>query len=161
MGNVMETLEVMIISLDKKREALLEIFLYTKEQERLLKMEEFDMDGFNNIIKNKQVYIDQINEMDDGFEATFERIKPNIVHSPSLYQDDVNKMKELIKEIGELSISIQVQEERNQQKFNKIGERMRQEVKNYRKSKKTVTNYYNTVNNPTNKDINNLFDSSK
>lgn len=147
MSDVTTTLDILITGLKKKKNNLVEIVDYTKQQDALLKdKEHFDLRKFNNIIKNKQFRIDAVLQVDQGFEPTYERVRRYLEHSPELYRDQINQMQQLIKEIGELNVEIRVQEERNNDRFNVVSKGMRDEVKTFRTNKKAVTNYYKTYN---------------
>jgi len=61
----------------------------------------------------KQTKIEEIQVLDDGFVSTYDRVKTYIINQHDVYKDDLLKLKEKIKLIGELGIAIQVNEMRN------------------------------------------------
>jgi len=161
MSDVITTLSLLEEGLDKKKKSLDEILEYTKSQEELFKEEPFDLKVFNNIMKNKQFRIDTVKQIDDGFKPSYERVRGYLDKNPDLYRDHINHMKASIKVIGDLNISIQVLEEQNYNKFKMIAGTLKDEVKTFRTSKKTVTSYYNTYNKQKESVRDNFFDSKK
>lgn len=161
MSEVITTINLLIDGLDKKKKSLVEILDYTKAQEELLKADDFDLKTFNNIMKNKQFRIDTVKQIDDGFKPGYERIKVHLEKNPELYRDYINKMKDLIKDLGDLNVSIQVLEEKNHTRFKVVTSGLKGEVKSFRKNKKTVSNYYNNYNKQQESVRQNLYDSKK
>ena len=161
MSDVMTTLSLLTEGLEKKKKNLGEILEYTKAQEKLLKEKEFNMKVFNNTMKNKQFRIDNVKQIDDGFKPTYERIRGHMEKTPQLYSQQIKVMKEHIKVIGDLNVQIQVLEEKNYNKFKVISATLKDEVKTFRTSKKTVNNYYKNYNKQQESVRENFFDSRK
>lgn len=161
MYNVKINLQILIESLVKKIGYMQEINQYTKEQERLLKEEEVNYKQFNNIMQNKQVRIDKIVELDDGFEPAYERVRGALNTQPKLYKEEISKMKELIKEISDLGVEIQVLERRNKMQFDTKTISSKNKVKTYRRNKTAVTNYYDSIKKQNKDDNSYFFDSKK
>lgn len=126
-----------------------------------MKEEDFDMKTFNNIMKNKQFRIDTVKQIDDGFRPGYERVRVHLEKNPDLYREYISQMQDLIKEIGDLNISIQVLEEKNHTRFKVVTAGKKKEVKSFRKNKKTVTGYYNNFNKQQESVRQNLYDSKK
>ena len=161
MSDVITTISLLMDGLEKKKKSLSEILDYTKSQEELLNAQDFDLKTFNNIMKNKQFRIDTVKQIDDGFQPGYERIRTHLEKNPDLYKEYINNMKDLIKVIGELNISIQVLEEKNHNQFKIVTSDLKGEVKNFRKNKKSVSNYYSNYNKQHETVRKNLYDSKK
>jgi len=161
MNDVITTLTLLTEGLEKKKVKLAEIYDYTLAQDELLKADEFDLKSFNNIIKNKQFRIDTVVQIDEGFQPTYERVRTFLEKNPDIYREYIEAMKRSIKEIGELSIQIQVLEEKNYNRFKVVSSLMKDEVKTFRTNKKAVTNYYETYNKQQGSVRDNFFDSKK
>lgn len=142
MSDVQLQIEILVESLENKRRILEEILVYTKEQAVLLSKETLDLRSFNNIMKNKQIRIEKLLQIDEGFEQLFQRVRGPLNSQSELYKDLILKMKELIKFTTDLGVSIQVQEERNKQQFNRKSSATKSEAKTLR-SHKSVMNKYN------------------
>jgi len=161
MSEVIVTIDLLTDGLRQKLKNLQEVLNYTIAQEKILDETPFNMKGFNNIINSKQYRIDSIKMIDDGFQPTYEKVSGIILNNPELYREQILLMKELIKQISELEIDVKVHEERNKNKFIAVTGKLKQNVKSFRNSKKTVTNYYNNLKKQNEVARENFFDSKK
>lgn len=161
MSDIIIQIDLMVDALNKKKQMLQEILRYTNDQAELLKAESLDMRSFNNIMKNKQVRIDKLIQIDQGFESLFERIKTTLTSQPDIYRDAVKEMQQLIKETSDLGIEIQVQEERNKVQFDVKSKNTKSEVKAFRTHKSAMNKYQNNYNKQKKADQPHFFDSKK
>ncbi len=161
MNNIIATLELLLDGLEKKEEYLKDLLRYSKKQEEVLNAKEFDLNTFNNIIKNKQIRINNIQSIDDGFNQEYERIKQIIENNPDLYKEYILKLKKCVKSISELGIEITVVEHRNNDKFKRVSLTMKNEIKSFRTNKKAVINYYSTYQKQQKSIQKGFFDSKK
>jgi len=162
MSDVFTTLDILITGLKKRRDTIKRIFDYTREQEMLLKTNDsFDLRKFNNILQNKQVHINILQELDAGFQPAYERIRTRLEKNTSLYAEQIKQMQDLIREIGELGLEIQVLEERNNRQFKEVTGNIKADVKSFRTNKKSVTNYYKNYNKQQESVRDRFFDSQK
>jgi hypothetical protein len=113
MNDVKIMMGILFESLDKKRDALELINKITEKQKVLIQDTGFLVEQFNGLVGMKQTKIEEIQALDDGFVATYNRVKTYIINQQDVYKDDVLKLKEKIKAVGELGIAIQVNEMRN------------------------------------------------
>lgn len=161
MNNINIQLELLLEVLGKKISLMEEIKTLTEDQKRLLENESFDFDTFNKLMNHKQIGIDKIIDLDEGFQITFSNIRSSIEAQPKLYKTKIEQMKEYIKRIGELGITITVQEERNKTKFAEKSIQEKNKVKEFRVNKKNVANYYANINRQQGSDQAHFFDSKK
>lgn len=161
MSNVTTQLDILIDALTKKINYLEDILSYTNEQSVLLDREELDLKAFNNIMNNKQIWIDKIVEIDDGFQEMFDNIKGYLNNNPELYKNQIKLMKEYILKIGEMGVEIRVLESKNKTKFQLITNGKKSKVKEYRNNKNVVSNYHSNINNQNNATQSHFFDSKK
>jgi hypothetical protein len=161
MNEVKIQLQLLTEVLDKKELFLRELLSYTKQQEDLLLEEEFNLTAFNNIMQNKQVRIDKVIEIDEGFQATYNRVGAVLVQQPALYKEEILAMKTKIKSITDLSIEIQVTEEKNKAAFGAQVGGMKNQVKNFRNHKQVNTQYQSNMQNQKVGDTSHFFDSKK
>lgn len=138
-------IEVLIHSLQKKVQVLDDVIALTKEQEILLeKSESMDMDEFNQTIDKKGHLIDQINELNDGFEKLYDRIKEELKNKKE-YSMEIMQLQDLIKIVTEKSVKIQVVEKQNYVKFQYYLKTKSTEIKEFKQSTKTVSSYYKNM----------------
>jgi len=161
MSDVRVQVVIMVDTLRKKKQLLVEIKKYTDEQKGLLACEIFDAIAFKNLMNNKQIRIDLLGKLDAGFESTFERVKHVLMTQPDIYGSEIAQMKSLIKEVNDLGIDIQVQEERNKTNFGAKAKGMKTEVKSFRNHKTAMKKYQNTYNSQKKADAPHFFDSKK
>ena len=98
---------ILIQSLQKKNKILDVIIQKNKEQREGLEDPNLDPDDFDQIMDAKSKLIDQLNELDSGFEEVFARVKEELELHRSEYKDEIFKMQELIRMITDKSLRIQ------------------------------------------------------
>ena len=70
-----EYVMVLIQSLEKKKEILNKLIEKNKEQGTLFINEDSDPDRLEENIQEKNVLVEQLNQLDDGFQQIYDRIK--------------------------------------------------------------------------------------
>lgn len=161
MSNVNIQVDILIESLEKKSKALEEILNLTNEQTELMEKEGFDFDAFNKIMDEKEIRINKVNELDEGFKNIYEKARLHLEGNKELFKDKISIMKQKIVEIGDLSVAITVQEERNKLQFMNKAKEEKAKVKEFRKSKQTAVNYYSNMNKQKSTEQSHFFDSKK
>ena len=66
---------MMVDVLKRKEKILQRILKQTKEQEVILKQEDVDYERFQSILDEKGKQIDELNEIDEGFDALFKKVE--------------------------------------------------------------------------------------
>jgi hypothetical protein len=140
-------IQVMIQSLNRKKEVLEKIIECTQGQELVLKEEEVDLDQFGDLIDEKQKWIDQLNLLDTGFEKLFERVKEEIQLHREQYQVEIQQMQGLIKEITDLGVNLQTSEIRNKARFEQYSANKKKEIRAFKMSNTSATKYYQNMSN--------------
>ena len=67
--------QILLQSLEKKNALLDQMILQNSVQETILKQEEFDMDAFDAAIDQQSTYVDELDKLDRGFEAVYDRLR--------------------------------------------------------------------------------------
>ena len=75
---------MMVDVLKRKEKILQRILKQTKEQEVILKQEDVDYERFQSILDEKGKQIDELNEIDEGFDALFKKVEKEITAHLSL-----------------------------------------------------------------------------
>ncbi len=150
----------LIDSLVQKKKLLTELLDYTKKQRKILVKKPFDYDEFNNIMDNKQVRIDSLKILDDGFVESFSRVSALMKNNKKLYRDDIKKMQDLIKQINDISVNLRMNEDRNKGLFEQNKKLLQEGVKNLRNHSQALKNYSNNLPNDSSESYG-LFDSKK
>ena len=107
---------MMVDSLRKKREILKTLLALSQEQESMLKGE-MDVDRFEETVREKGRWIDELNKLDSGFDSLFKKLETELTGHQGAYETEITGMKSLIQDITELSNGIQVLEKKNYDQF--------------------------------------------
>lgn len=138
-------IDIMIQSLKKKSGVLDELIRLNGEQRRILEDVEGDSDAFDEIVELKSGLIDQLENLDSGFDKLYLRTGEALRSHPDAYADEIKTMQEYIRQITDKSMKAQAQEARNKelmmQKFSRIKEQSRQ----VRANAKATTSYYQSM----------------
>ena len=137
--------DIMIQCLEKKEKVLEQIIRANKRQAIGLEDPKFTPDQFDETVDEKDRLIKQLEQLDNGFEKLFDRMKEELNNNKELYSDKIKRMQELIKSITDKSVEIQTQEARNKnlmmQKFASI----KTKARNVRKGTAAVNKYYQSM----------------
>lgn len=105
-------LQILDESLDKKIQILTDVENLSKEQNTLIENESSYEDIDANMDKKADL-IDEINKMDDGFQAMYDNIKTELGKNPNAYKSEIASLQDKIKIVMEKSTSIEALEARN------------------------------------------------
>jgi flagellar biosynthesis/type III secretory pathway chaperone len=143
MALVREYITILIESLNKKSKILTTILGKNALQEKAIKDE--DTATFERVVEEKAVLLQELINLDNGFETVYERIKEELGNNKSFYSLEILKMQQLIREITDKSIGIQSSEQRNKLLIEKHFKDSRQSLSNKRTSVKVASNYYKNM----------------
>ena len=87
---------MMVDVLKRKEKILQRILKQTKEQEVILKQEDVDYERFQSILDEKGKQIDELNEIDEGFDALFKKVEKEITAHKENYLTEIATMQKLI-----------------------------------------------------------------
>ena len=91
---------MMVDTLRRKKEILTFLYKKTKEQELFLKDDEIDPEKFQATIDEKGAKIEELNEIDEGFDALFKYVEREIKANRYAYQEEILLMQKLIGEVS-------------------------------------------------------------
>lgn len=138
-------LEILIQSLKKKLLILNKIAVLNQDQRDILQDENADPDAFEINVRDKDDLVRQIVALDAGFDEVYARIKALMERDHRAYEDELNQMRELIRQIMAKDASIRADEQRNyklaQQKFATV----KKQVREVKASQKMVNSYYQNM----------------
>ena len=152
---------MMVDTLKKKEQILRSLLQRTKEQETLLRSEELDQDEFSATIEAKGTEIDELNEIDEGFEALFQAVKQEITSNRDDYRSQIEAMQSLISEISDLGVQIQALEKQNSERFKMYLSDKRKEIHDFHVNNRTASNYYQNMANVHTTDQSYFFNEQK
>lgn len=140
-------LNIMIDTLKKKEVLLEELKSTTLRQTDILEQEEFDADGFDSTIDEKQSKIDELLKLDEGFMEIYDKVKGNLKTDGKNYVSEIEQVKVYIKKQTDLSVELQAMEEKNRVKLSVHLSKGRQKGKDFRTSSRTAAAYYKNMSN--------------
>lgn len=140
-----EYIAVLVQSLGKKSELLDKIIAKNKEQKYLFENEESDPDRLEENMQEKSDLIDQLNELDEGFQQVYNRVKSALQEGKDSYKEEIRAMQGLITEITEKSTTVQAQEQRNRVLAEKRFAAVKKGIRKARTSNQAASKYYKSM----------------
>ena len=137
--------DIMLQSLKKKVTVLNQIIELNRQQKILLDDPNLPPESLEQKLSDKDQMIRKLNELDEGFEELYNRVKDELQAQRAQYVSQISQMQDLIKEITEKSAMIQTQELRNKEKAMQKFSGIREQVKGVRNSQKVVKQYYQNM----------------
>lgn len=152
---------MMVDTLKKKEDVLTYLLEKTREQEMLLRSDELDQDAFSITIEEKGNGLDDLNEIDEGFDALFKTVKQELMSHREEYRDQIKEMQTLIGKISDLGVQIQALEQQNSERFKMYLSDKRKEIRDFHVNSRTATSYYQNMANVHTPDQSYFFNEQK
>ena len=103
------------------------------------------VDDFDKTVEDKSACIEQLDQLDSGFEKLYAQVQEELQVNKEQYADTIRELQKRIRSVTDKSIMIQAQEARNKdlmmQKFTTV----RKHAKDVRANSKAITGYYKTM----------------
>lgn len=132
-------------SLKKKNRLLDHLLKLTQEQEELIKEKDIEDDKFDKIIEEKEPLIEKVTDLNVGFEQVYDRIKEELISNKDKYHEEIQSLQRLIQELTDKGVRLQALEKRNKVNIELYLKDKRNDIKNFKLSNKTVSNYYKNM----------------
>ena len=100
---------------------------------------------FEKNIQYKADLVEQLNLLDEGFGELFSKVREELQTNKQMYAGEIERMQELIRQITDLTNTIQTQEIRNKESATNKFTEIRKQVKGVRNSQKVVKQYYDNM----------------
>ena len=139
--------QILVQSLKKKSETLNKIIEQNNLQETILKQEEFDMDAFEETVDAQNELVEELEQLDTGFEALYDRVREDVMHNKDRYRREIAEMQELIQQITDKVVTINAGNMRNKRLAENQFKKVRAEIRNGVSQSKVARGYYNNMNN--------------
>lgn len=138
-------IQVMIQSLEKKEQVLDKIIELDVLQKDQLEDLNLKADDFDKTVEDKAALIEQLNQLDSGFEKLFERMKDELNGHKEEHADEIRLMQQHIKSITDKSVQIQAQEARNKELMTQKFAYVRKQTRRVRKGTNIANKYYQSM----------------
>lgn len=145
MDNQNAYINILISTLTKKNVILDELINITLMQESYLKECPQKMESFEETLDNKAELINTLNQLDVGFESIYDRVNEELKLRKELYQNEILRLQEIIRQVTDKSIRLQALEQQNKVKMESYFSLKKLEIKNFKKSNQTASNYYKSM----------------
>lgn len=134
-------------TLVKKNHLLDELIEVTEFQEECVESSEMNLEQFDDTLSEKETYIKQLNQLDDGFEIVYLRVKEELTTNKEAFKEDILSIQELIKTITSKSAKLQIKEKQLKFKLESYLVVQKKEIREYKISTQTVSSYYKNMSN--------------
>ena len=134
-------LSILSDTLDRKINVLHRIQKYNELQEQAFSSDYVDIDSFDRALEEKEILIQELMKLDQGFETLYERVKEQLALCRQEYKEQIRELQEKITVITELSNSVQVKEARNKKLVEKYFLKQRNNIKQGRQRAKAAYGY--------------------
>ncbi len=145
MDNSKNYITILVDSLNKKIKLLEYILVENKRQQLSVSSEKMDEELFEETMAKKEDYINQINEIDQGFETVYHHVQEELSVNAGQYKDEISELKELISVITQKSMEVQLSEKRNEQLITKKFSDIRKDIHKSKNVSKVATDYYKAM----------------
>lgn len=132
-------------SLKKKIHVLDEIYRICQLQTEAINKEPAELKIFDRYVDDKDICIEKLNKLDEGFEILYERVSQELKENKAAYAEQIAHMQELISQITDKSTAIQALEERNKKAVEDTLFRERKELGKGKRSLNAAKSYYRSM----------------
>lgn len=139
-------LQSLIDGLKRKLDIMNELIVISENQQHIVSASDIDWEAFDRSIDEKDVLIQQLEKLDEGFQVLFDRIKAEVNANRDKYKTYILELQGLIKQVTEKSTSLMALEQRTKAKVTSGFGTQRQRLKQNKESSKVVNSYYNSMN---------------
>lgn len=136
---------IMLQSLKKKEQVLDEIIRLDDRQKDTLMDPECPFDVFDETVEAKSACIDQLNQLDSGFEKLYAQVAEELDQNCEDYAKEIRDMQQCIRRVTDKSVKIQAQEARNKQLMKEKFSTVQKQATDVRKNSRAITGYYNSM----------------
>ena len=136
----------MLLDVLEKKEFYLQGLLdLTRQQENLLKKAEFDELEFSRLVDDKDKVIKKIEELDNGFQAIYNRVQREFVENKEAYREQILELQELITRITNLGVKIAALEEKNRGELEFCLQGKKKHIRQFKVGKQAADRYYKNM----------------
>ncbi len=139
-------LDAMIQSMNEKSNCLKQLLEMTAQQEQAISGDNMDWDSFERLIDEKETLIDRLGELDDGFQAVFDKIRDELEGKKAQYKDRIAKLQEQIRQVTDQSNALITAEQRNKTIMENATSIERKRIRQTKTNARLASNYYNSMN---------------
>lgn len=152
---------MMVDVLKRKERILTSLLTLTEEQEKILREEDMDQERFHATLDEKGTLIEELNDIDEGFDALFKKVEQEIVAHRETYREKIRDMQKRITTVSELGIRIQALESQNSERLKAYLASQRKRIRDFHINNRTASSYFQNMANTHKADQTYYFDETK
>lgn len=138
-------LQILQDSLEKKIVLLADIEEKSKEQEAIIKKENFTFQEMDENMDAKSKLIEELSLLDNGFETLYEKIREELLENKDQYRVQIEEIQNLIVEVTARGASIEAIEARNKAAIEAYFSREKKELQKRKNVSSVARSYYQTA----------------
>lgn len=139
--------QILLQSLEKKNVLLDQMIQQNSVQEKILKQEEFDMDAFDEAIDKQSSYLEELDKLDQGFEAVYDRVRQELIENKDRYRTEIARMKEQIQKITDKIVTLNAGNMRNKMLAENQFKKRQLAIGSGISKNRVASSYFNSMNN--------------
>jgi flagellar biosynthesis/type III secretory pathway chaperone len=138
-------IDIMLQSLRKKCEVLEQIIKLNEQQRQILEDAESDVGDFDRTVEDKAALIEQLEQLDSGFEKLYERTKEELQAGGDTYAVQIRSMQDYIRKVTDKSVEAQAQEARNKDLMTQKFSRVKRQARQLRANSRATSSYHQSM----------------
>ena len=142
MSTTKNYMKVLKESLEKKIVILQSLLEASVRQSVLADAEELNMDEFETVMEQKDSLLEQLTELDQGFETIYRSVETELKENKEQYRSEIADIQQLIRKCTDIRVELQALEERNKTKLSIKFAAQQREIRQVRTSSKAASSYY-------------------
>lgn len=139
-------IRMMLESLQKKEAVVESLLSGSEKQKEVLSAKEVDWDAFDALTIEKGKLIDELLQLDEGFESLFERVKGPLTQNKDMYKTEIGFMQATIRTLTDKSAELETLEQRNKKLVETRMAESRQVIKQSKMGSQAAMQYYQRMN---------------
>lgn len=138
-------IDIMLQSLKKKIAVLDVIEVQNEKQKEILEDPASTIESFDETVDAKSNCIEQLEQLDSGFDKLFSRVEEMLKENKEQYRDQIAMMQEYIRIITDKSMDLQKQEARNKELMTARFATVKKQAKSVRANAAATSQYYKSM----------------
>ena len=146
-SNLKSLLQILHDSLVQKNVLLQVIEQKSKEQESIIKKDDFTFKEIDDNMEAKSELIEKLTLLDNGFESLYEKIREELLANKDNYKTEIKEIQSLIADIIARGATIEAIEARNKTAIEGYFNREKKELQSKKSASLAAYSYYKTAKN--------------
>ncbi len=134
-------MSMLIESQERKLELLDRAIELDREQEEIITGSEPDLRALDANIDAKGALIDELDKLDDGFEALYNKVRDEFINNKDAHKEEIRTLQDLIRRITEKIAEVEAIEARSRVNFEMFMKRKKHSIKDTKSSVRAANVY--------------------